>query len=101
MLVVEKVRPQSLLLQQLAIMSQVLGQSRVPRVAIRKDTRQRLLWADFDSPGRGLFMVKNDQSFWGSNPAHVNATSTRIRRFGAIGVGENRSMSAVVGMGNV
>ena len=72
MLVVEKVRPQSLLLQQLAIMSQVLGQSRVPRVAIRKDTRQRLLWADFDSPGRGLFMVKNDQSFGAT--AHCMST---------------------------
>jgi len=31
---------------------------------------------------------------------HVNATSTRIRHFGAVNAGENRSMSVVVGMEN-
>ena len=54
--------------------------------------------AVFDILGRGLFMIKNDQSFWRRRPAHVNATSTRIRRFGAVSVAENRLMSVVVGM---
>jgi len=31
---------------------------------------------------------------------HVNATSTRIRRFGAVDAGESRSMSVIVGMEN-
>ena len=31
---------------------------------------------------------------------HVNAMSTRIRHFGAVNAGENRSMSVVVGLEN-
>jgi hypothetical protein len=58
------------------------------------------LWADFDIPDRGLFMVKMIMVFCGGGAVHVNAMSTRIRRFGAVGDGENTSMSVGVEMKN-
>ena len=59
-------------------------------------TGQWPLWADFDIPDRGLFLVKNNHSFRGSCSVHVNAMSTRIRRFCAVGHEENTPMSVGV-----
>ena len=61
---------------------------------------ERQLSDDLDCPSRRSFMIVIDQGFRGNCTVHVNATSTRIRRFGAAGGGENRSMSAGVGMEN-
>ena len=68
--------------------------SRRPRVHLRGGQ----LRADFDILRRGSFMAVNDQGFRGSRPQHVNATSTRIRRFGAVDDGGNKSMSVNVAM---
>lgn len=57
---------------------------------------ERQLWADFDIPGRGLFMVKYDQSFWGGSPPRVNATSTRyadLAKLAAVKTGQCPSLS--------
>jgi hypothetical protein len=43
---------------------------------------------------------QNDHSFCGGRAVHVNAMSTRIRRFGAVGDGENTSMSVGMEMEN-
>jgi hypothetical protein len=47
-----------------------------------------------------MFIDASDHGFFGRSPVHVNAMSTRIRRFGAVGDGENASMSVGVGMEN-
>jgi hypothetical protein len=44
---------------------------------------------------------QNDHSFCGAGAVHVNAMSTRIRRFGAVGEGENTSMSVGVELENL
>ena len=60
--------------------------------------RWRCATSTFSAVGRLLrSMIK---IFEAAAPAHVNAMSTRIRRFGAVGYGENRSMSVVVAMEN-
>jgi len=41
-----------------------------------------------------------DQDLAGRRIGYINATSTRIRRFGAVADGENSSISGTVGMEN-
>ncbi len=49
--------------------------------------------------GRAVAQIERDRDA-GFDQACVNAMSTRVRRFGAVVDGENRSISGVVGMEN-